>query len=186
MRQTQSGQEVPLVNPLEYCRGEVSCLGYEAPSKAAEFHIASLSHRFRQAGIHPQLKWALRVMELMGEVEHLGGGHWFPMQTRAVEAGEQFIVLSSSPTRELRRMAQNLAIAGYARVAPRVEALLRLPLQSIGDWTRCPRDSVEWSDSEIRQASRNFGPTASLGRVEYFGVATTAAGTRRSRVASWF
>jgi hypothetical protein len=161
-------------------------LAYEGPSKAAEFHIASLSHRFRQAGIHSQLKWALWVMELMGEVEHLGGGYWFPTQTRTVDAGEQSIVLSSSPTRQLRRTADNIAIAGYARVGPRGGALSRLPLQNIADWIRCPLDSVKWSESEIRQASRHFGPSGSLGRIEYFGVASTGAGAAKSCLPSWF
>lgn len=158
------------IDPIEYARGYVAALSYVSATSAREVHVLRLRSTFERAGIAHKLRYALRVLDLMREVQRLEGGYWFPTPLRAVPVGEQAVLVAPSPTPELRRHFRGVTRAGYARTL-RYSDAEALPTEELNDWLRLDvQDSVAWSEVQIANARAGMGPTIVSGNVEFFSL----------------
>ncbi|MHB8348581.1 MAG: hypothetical protein ACYDHM_15830, partial [Acidiferrobacterales bacterium] len=160
---------------VEYGRGQVAAMAYLSATAAREVHILRLRNAFARAGVLHKLRYSLGVLNLMREVQELGGGYWFPTPLRIVPIGGQAILVGPVPTHELQRHFNDVTRAGYARILSQWDGTA-LPSQDLDDWLGFDhQDTVAWSELQITNAQANLGPTISSGTVQFF-----CARTRRS------
>jgi hypothetical protein len=171
--QVLGGWPVPSIDPLEYCRGQLAAFSYVSATAAREVHILRLRNSFERAGIGSKLRYSLLALNLMREVQELGGGYWFPTPLRVVPVDEQGILVGAITTSELQRHFHGVARAGYARVSNRAD-VASLPEQALDDWLRLEvRDTVAWTEAQVAVARAGLGPTISTASIQFFSVATT-------------
>lgn len=173
------------IDPIEYARGQLAAFAHLSATLAREVHILRLRNSFERAGIAHQLRYSLRVLNLMREAQELGGGYWFPTPLRVVPMNEHAIVVGPIATRELRRHFPNVTRAGYARVCQQSETG-SLPRQDLDDWLGLTvLDSVVWTEAQIKNAKAHIGPTLASGKVEYLTAESKRIFSMTIRRAAW-
>ncbi len=164
-----------VLDPVEFARGHLVGLAYRSSTSACEVHVQRLHSAFERAGIAGKLRFALRVLSLMREAEDLGRGYWYPTPLRAVDGGQLILMVSTSPTGELKRHFPSIRRAGYARVISLSDAE-DLPRQSLDQWLGdAPGSTVAWANLELERARAAMGTTLACPHVEFFGVVTSGS-----------
>lgn len=106
----------------------------------------------------------------MREAENLGSGFWFPTPTRVVEIGQFDLLISSSPTVELKRHFPSVERAGYARLISNTDSK-PVGRQAFASWLGSVPDSTpEWAAQEIESIRPSLGPTIQSAGLEFFNV----------------
>jgi hypothetical protein len=155
---------------VEYGRGQLAGLGYVSPNRTREIHVLRLRNAFDRAGIGSSLRYVLRVLDLMREVQQLKDGYWMPTPPRLVPLEDTGILIAPSPTSELKRHFAAVERAGYARVVSHIREI-DLPRQTINEWAGLETvDTKSWACEVVRNASKEMSPTVEPQNVEYFSV----------------
>jgi hypothetical protein len=157
------------IDAIDLGRGYLSAFAWVHANAAREVHVLKLQRAFERAGIAPKLKFALRALAFMQEVQPLPSGYWLVAPVRRVDLTELSIVVSPAPLAELKRHFPSTRSAGYARLAQGAE-LEGLPRQTTESWMRRPPISaLEWLQVELTKAKQSMGATTT-GEVEFFAV----------------
>lgn len=155
---------------LECVRGVVSSLCYVAPLQAREVHTTSIKHALAKSGIQSGFRYGLAALHLIGEIQELPGGFWFPTPVRAVPLGGLSLVLAPTPSYRLQHEISGLRQAGIARVAPE-ETVADLNSQELNGWMGNPASDVsQWTLSELARLLCEMRPTLPDKRFEYFQI----------------
>jgi hypothetical protein len=156
------------IDIVEYVRGQFSSLSYINDITAREVHVLQIRKTFERAGIENELRFALKVLDLMREAQNLGNGYWYPTPLRVVPMDDLAILVSSLPTQELQRNFEGVIREGYARVIPLTESP-DFPRQLLDDWLGLDvDDSVLWCERQIKIALADMKPTIPSGSVQFF------------------
>jgi len=167
---------------VEYGRGQLAALSYALSDQARDVHILRLRNAFDRAGVGLRLKFVLRVLNLMREVQELKGGYWVPTPLRLVTLNKDAILLAPIPTEELKRHFGDVERAGYARVLPD-SCGIDLPRQALEDWAGFDSMNARiWAELAIERAWKEISPTVEPKSIEYFCLKriSTAMGDRTS------
>ena len=156
------------IDVVEYVRGQFSSLSYINDKTAREVHVLQLRKKFERAGIENELRFALKVLDLMREAQNLGNGYWYPTPLRVVPTDGLAILVSSLPTHELQRHFEGVKREGYARVIPLTDSL-DFPQQLLDDWLGLDvKDSVLWCEGQIKIALADMKPTIPSSSVQFY------------------
>jgi hypothetical protein len=156
---------------VELARAAVSVLSRVDAATAKEFHTQAFKSFCAKYDGKYSYKTALRALEILGEVQRLAKGYWFPTPVRGVLLSSRILILAPIPTERLSREFVGVTIAGLGRVAPAQEAA-SLPLQALDSWLR-----TNGAESKVhRDGSGNLlgGPFLSSNRrpsIEYLSIA---------------
>lgn len=158
------------IDPIEFARGSLCSLAYVDEQIAREVHIQRLSSAFAKVGISTRLKYALQVLTLLREAEHLGDGYWRPTPNRLVPFPSGCLLISSLTTAELLRHFPSVQRLGYAR-AVRYSETSPLPFQALDSWLGLEREtSVSLPKRMLSMSFGELKPTNISGNVQYFDV----------------
>lgn len=170
---------------IEYGRAALAGLGHISGDRARELHILRLRSVFDRAGLALSLRYVLRVLTLMREVQELKSGYWFPTPVRFVPLERGAILVAPIPTGELQRHFDGVSRAGYARFVPQIPAS-ELPRQTLRDWAGLDvLDTRLWTRDLFRQASETMAPTLEPQNVEFFSLKRYARENGKRNIPTW-
>jgi len=135
--------------------------------------------------IQERMRTTLQELEVLGDLASLPNGRWAPAPSRLVRfpAIERYLILSGTPSRLFSNEVKNATIRnGVARLIesrhPRVvdlqapelplEEWLRLPLESLSDWTRAVLGSTNLEPAGELQVDVYAPALAATSNGQYF------------------
>lgn len=166
----EGSHELPVEahDPVERARACISLLSFVSESAGRDVHVLSLRRAFLRLGTTGELRFALRVLNFLGEIQDIGHGFHFPAPLRVIPIGELALVLSPSPTWELRRHFDSV-VEGYGRTA-RLQEIGHLSKQHYSDWLGATDDPRIDSDlrAVINEGRATVRPASPDHSVQFF------------------
>jgi hypothetical protein len=95
--------DISTFDEIEFLRGHFSSLSYVDRNTAQELHVSRLRTKFVHAGIENKLRFSIKTLDLIREIQSLGHGYWCATPLRAVSIGDFSILISSLSTIDVKK-----------------------------------------------------------------------------------
>lgn len=157
----------PTFDQLELTRGVLALLSYEG-----DINSQRIKNFLANIGMPSEVqRETLRDLKSLKELEGLGYGYWIPTPTRIVPINDRLsILISISPTAELKRHFPSISRAGLGRLVETSETY-DLPVQSILSWRGIYEvDNAKHTLSFIRDNKDRLRPSTLPSHIEGFSI----------------